>query len=46
MISPVLQEIDNEIGNDLKIGKLNVDLNPDTTSQFEVMSIPTLLLFK
>jgi thioredoxin 1 len=46
MIAPVLQEIDNEIGDKIKIGKLNVDHNPNTTQQFGVMSIPTLVLFK
>jgi thioredoxin 1 len=46
MIAPVLEEINNEIGDKVKIGKLNVDQNPNTTQQFNVMSIPTLLLFK
>ncbi len=46
MIAPVLEEISNEIGNKIKIGKLNVDHNPETSRQYNVMSIPTLLLFK
>lgn len=46
MIAPVLQEMDEEIGDQIKIGKINVDHNPNTTGQFGVMSIPTLLLFK
>jgi thioredoxin 1 len=46
MIAPVLEEINNEIGDKIKIGKLNVDHNPNTAQQFGVMSIPTLLLFK
>ncbi|GAB7388722.1 thioredoxin [Bacillaceae bacterium] len=46
MIAPVLEELDSEIGDKVKIAKLNVDENPDATSRFGVMSIPTLILFK
>lgn len=46
MIAPVLEEMDQELGDQLKIVKVNVDENPQTASQFGVMSIPTLLLFK
>ena len=46
MIAPVLEEIDQEMGDQLKIAKLNVDDNPETTAQFGVMSIPTMLLMK
>jgi thioredoxin 1 len=46
MIAPVLAEINDELGEQMKIGKLNVDHNPNITGQFEVMSIPTMLLFK
>lgn len=46
MIAPVLEEMDSEIGGQIKIGKINVDHNPNTTAHFGVMSIPTLLLFK
>ncbi|MCM3601250.1 thioredoxin [Robertmurraya korlensis] len=46
MIAPVLEEINEEMGNQVKIAKLNVDDNQVTTAEFGVMSIPTLLLFK
>ncbi|AYA76181.1 thioredoxin [Bacillus sp. Y1] len=46
MIAPVLEEINEEMGDQVKIAKLNVDDNQVTTGEFGVMSIPTLLLFK
>jgi thioredoxin 1 len=46
MIAPVLDEIAAEKAGSLKIAKLNVDDNPDIARRFEVMSIPTLILFK
>lgn len=46
MIAPVLEEIDEEMNDKLKIVKLDVDENQETAGKFGVMSIPTLLLFK
>ena len=46
MIAPTLAEIADEQRGKLVIGKLNVDDNPDTARRFDVMSIPTLLVFK
>jgi thioredoxin 1 len=46
MVAPVLEEIANEQGDKIRIAKLNVDDAPDTARQFQVMSIPTLILFK
>ncbi len=46
MISPVLEEIAQEHEGKIRIGKLNIDDNLDVTRRFEVMSIPTLILFK
>ncbi len=46
MIAPILAEIAEEHEGSLRIGKLNVDDAPDIARRFEVMSIPTLIVFK
>ena len=46
MISPVLEEIAEEQSGKIQIGKLNIDDNLEVTRRFDVMSIPTLILFK
>ena len=46
MIAPVLEEIDAELSDKVKIVKLDVDENQETAVKFGVMSIPTLVLFK
>ena len=46
MIAPILEEIADEHGEALQVAKLNVDEAGDIARRFEVMSIPTLILFK
>ncbi|MDG5786927.1 thioredoxin [Evansella sp. AB-P1] len=46
MIAPVLEELDSEMGDKVKIAKLDVDENQETAGKFGVMSIPTLLVLK
>jgi thioredoxin 1 len=46
MVSPIVEEIANEKGEQLKVVKINVDDNQQTAVQYNVMSIPTLILFK
>ncbi|WP_445489567.1 thioredoxin [Niallia sp. 03133] len=46
MIAPVLEELDAEIGDKVKIVKIDVDENQESAAKFGVMSIPTLLVFK
>ena len=45
MIGPIVSEIANE-RNDVKVGKINVDEQPELASQFQVMSIPMLAVIK
>ncbi|WP_110114844.1 thioredoxin [Bacillus sp. CGMCC 1.16541] len=46
MIAPVLEELDSEMSDKVKIVKVDVDENQETAGKFGVMSIPTLILFK
>lgn len=46
MIAPVLDELDKEYDGKLKIAKLDVDDQPALAQQYNVVSIPTLLVFK
>jgi thioredoxin 1 len=46
MIAPILDEIATEQQGKLRVAKLNVDEAPDVARRFEVMSIPTLLVFR
>ena len=45
MVSPIVDEIAAERG-DIKVGKVNVDEQPELAAQFGVMSIPTLVVMK
>ncbi|WP_394141770.1 thioredoxin [Cytobacillus oceanisediminis] len=46
MIAPVLEELDQDMGNQVKIVKIDVDQNQETANKFGIMSIPTLLVMK
>lgn len=46
MIAPVLEELAGEKAGELTVAKLDVDANPETARNFNVVSIPTLILFK
>ena len=46
MVAPVLEEIATERAEALTIAKIDIDANPDTARNFQVISIPTMILFK
>ena len=45
-IAPILDEVAGENADKLTVAKVNVDDNPDIARQFDIMSIPTLIVFK
>jgi thioredoxin 1 len=45
-IAPHVEALANEYAGKLRVGKCDIDANPQVPSQFEIRSIPTLLLFK
>ncbi|MBV8734847.1 MAG: thioredoxin [Solirubrobacterales bacterium] len=45
MVAPVVEEIANERSHNLKVVKLNIDENQNTAMSYDVMSIPTLIVF-
>ena len=46
MVAPIIEQLAKEYAGRVAFGKLNVDENPLTSNEFEVQSIPTLLIFK
>lgn len=46
MMSPILEELDQEFDGKIKIVKINVDNNPELASEYGVMSIPNMIIFE
>lgn len=46
MMSPIVKELATELNGKVKVGKINVDENSDIAVEYNVMSIPTLIVFK
>jgi thioredoxin 1 len=46
MVTPIIDELAKEFAGKVKIGKINVDENPQTAGQYNVMSLPSVILFK
>jgi thioredoxin 1 len=45
-VTPIIEELAQEFAGKVKIGKINVDENPQTAGQYNVMSLPSVLFFK
>lgn len=46
ILGPIIEELSKEMGEQVKIGKLNVDENSATAGKYAIMSIPTVMIFK
>lgn len=46
MIAPVVEELHGELGDRVRVLKMDIDANPQTPSALGIMSIPTLIIFK
>ena len=46
LIAPVVEELSHELKGTVKVGKVNIDNNPELATRFSVMNIPTLVMFK
>ena len=46
MVAPVMEDLAGEYDGRIKVAKLNVDANRETAAKFDIMSIPTVILFK
>lgn len=45
-LSPVVQEVSKELGDQVKVIKVDIDKNPAAAQQFQIRGVPTLILFK
>lgn len=46
MMSPIIEDLNEEFGGKIKIGKVNVDDNPEISEKFGISSIPTFIILK
>lgn len=46
MMSPIVDAVAEELGDKIKVGKVNVEEEQELAMQFQIMNIPTLLIFK
>ncbi len=46
MVGPIIEELAKEVEGKVKVGRLNVDENPQIAAKYGIMSIPTVIFFK
>lgn len=46
MMAPIIEGVAEELGEEVKVGKVNTDENLDLAQKFNIMSIPTIMIFK
>ena len=46
IIAPIIEELAEEFGDQIKVGKLNTDENPNIAMRYGIRAIPTIILFK
>lgn len=46
MMAPILKDVKHEMGEAVKIVKIDVDQNPGTAREYQILGVPTLILFK
>lgn len=46
MVGPILEDLKNDLGEDVRVFKIDVDQNPALASRYNVRSVPTLMIFK
>ncbi len=46
MLSPIIDEVSEQIDSNINIGKVNVDINPDAAAKYGIRSIPTVIFLK
>jgi len=46
MMGPIIEELSKEMEGKVKIGKIEIDSNPETAGKYEIMSVPSLKIFK
>jgi len=46
MLAPILKQVKDELGNDIKIMKIDVDKNQPLAAKYQIRGVPTMLLFK
>ena len=45
-LAPALEELSEELGDTVKVGKMNIEDSPETPSKFHIRGVPTMMIFK